>query len=63
MTAPAILPGDFVEYKGRELTVVSTATSMFEECLLVIVNDGGRLLELKTDQVVLVSRRLFRAER
>ena len=60
MTAPFILPGDVVEYHGRELPVVSTAASMFEECLLVIVQDGKKLLELKTDQVQLVSRRLFR---
>lgn len=63
MTAPLILPGDVVAFKNKEFPVISTAASMFEECLLVIVNDGGRLLELKTDQVVLVSRRLFRAER
>ena len=62
MTVPLILPGDFVEYKGKELTVISTAASMFEECVLIIVNDSGRLLELKTDQVVLVSRRLFRGK-
>jgi hypothetical protein len=62
MTAPLILPGDIIAFKNQEFSVVSIAVSLFEDCVLIIVNDGGKLLELKTDQVVLVSRRLFRGK-
>lgn len=62
MTAPLILPGDIIAFKNQEFSVVSIAVSLFEDCVLIIVNDGGKLLELKTDQVTLLSRQLFRGK-